>query len=62
MSIITTKYGTFEVQGIENGTMLTMNGASIISFPNVSWWDLDGIEKALDKNSELVTKRIKERV
>lgn len=62
MSIITTKYGTFEVQGIENGTMLTMNGVSIISFPNVNWWDLDGIESALDKNSELVLKRIKERV
>jgi hypothetical protein len=62
MSIITTKYGTFEVQGIGNGTMLTMNGVPIISLPNVNWWDLDGIESALDKNSELVTKRIIERV
>lgn len=62
-SIITTKYGVFEVVKSENnGTSLYVDDTKICEFPKVDWWNLDAIEKAVEQHHEVIGKRIKERV
>lgn len=63
MNAIQTKYGEFNaVDNNNGGVALFVGDKKIIEFPNVAWWNLDAIEKAIEKNIELINKRIEERV
>lgn len=63
MNIINTKYGTFEVINNENGgTSLFIGKAKICEFPKIAWWNLDGLETAIEQHHEVIEKRIAERV
>ena len=63
MNAIQTKYGEFNaVDNNNGGVSLFVGDKKIIEFPNVAWWNLDAIEKAIEKNIELINKRIEERV
>lgn len=63
MNAIQTKYGEFNaVDNNNGGVALFVSDKKIIEFPNVAWWNLDAIEKAIEKNIELINKRIEERV
>lgn len=63
MNAIQTKYGEFNaVDNNNGGVALFVGGKKIIEFPNVAWWNLDAIEKSIEKNIELINKRIEERV
>jgi len=61
MNAIQTKYGEFNaVDNNNGGVSLFIGDKKIIEFPNVAWWNLDGIENAIEKNIELINKRIEE--
>jgi hypothetical protein len=73
MNTIATKYGTFNVtDNGKNGTIICIGNVKIADlpntslyvkiaeFPNVSWWDLDSLEKAIEENIDLIEKRIEE--
>lgn len=63
MNTIQTKYGEFNaVDNNNGGVALFVDDKKIIEFPNVAWWNLDAIENAIEKNIELINKRIEERV
>ena len=63
MNAIQTKYGEFNaVDNNNGGVALFVGDKKIIEFPNVAWWNLDAIENAIEKNIELINKRIEERV
>lgn len=63
MNAIQTKYGEFNaVDNNNGGVVLFVGGKKIIEFPNVAWWNVDAIEKSIEKNIELINKRIEERV
>lgn len=58
-----TKYGNFEVKDNNNGgAILSMNGVDIIQFPKTAWWNVDGLLKEVEKNGELIEKRLSQRV
>lgn len=60
---LSTKVGTFDVRDNENGgSILMMNGKKICEFPNVPWWDKDGLERGVADNSGLIKNRIEERL
>lgn len=62
-SIITTKYGVFEVINNGNGgASLYVEETKICEFPKVHWADKDAIDKAVEQHHEVIEKRIKERV
>jgi DUF438 domain-containing protein len=62
-SIITTKYGVFEVVNNGNGgTSLYVEDTKICEFPKVHWADKDAIDKAVEQHHEVIEQRIKERV
>jgi DUF438 domain-containing protein len=62
-SIITTKYGVFEVINNGNGgTSLYVEDTKICEFPKVHWADKDAIDKAVEQHHEVIEQRIKERV
>lgn len=61
--IINTKYGTFEIYDNENGgTSLFIGKAKICEFPKIAWWNLDGMNLAIEQHHEVIEQRIKERV
>ena len=63
MNAIQTKYGEFNaVDNNNGGVALFVGDKKIIEFPNVAWWNLDAIENAIEKNIELINKRIDERL
>ena len=64
MNTITTKYGTFNVtgNGKKCGAILSIGNVTIAEFPNISWWNWDRLENAIEQHSELIEKRIEERV
>ena len=63
MNIITTKYGTFNVtDNGRNGSIISVGNIRIAEFPKVSWWNWDALETSIEKNIELIEKRIEERV
>ena len=63
MNAIQTKYGEFNaVDNNNGGVSLFVGDKKIIEFPNVAWWNLDAIENAIEKNIELINKRIDERL
>ena len=63
MNAIQTKYGEFNaVDNNNGGVTLFVGDKKIIEFPNVAWWNLDAIENAIEKNIELINKRIDERL
>ena len=63
MNIITTKYGTLNVtDNGRNGSIISVGNIRIAEFPKVSWWNWDALETSIEKNIELIEKRIEERV
>ena len=63
MNTITTKYGTFNVlDNGKNGTIISIGDVKIMEFSNVSWWDWDSLENAIESDHEEIEKRIKERI
>lgn len=63
MNTITTKYGTFNVtDNGKYGTILSIGNVTIAQFPNISWWNRDLLENAIEQHSELIEQRIEERV
>lgn len=63
MNAIQTKYGEFNVVDNGNGgTSLFVGDVKICEFPKVSWWNLDGLNKAVEEHHELIEQRIAERV
>ena len=63
MNTITTKYGTFNVtDNGKNGSIISMGNVKIVEFPKVAWWNVDLVEKAIERNIEVIEKRIAERV
>ena len=63
MNTIKTNHGEFNVVDNGNGgTILYVGDVKVFELPNVAWWNLDALEAAIEKNAELITKRINERV
>ena len=63
MNTITTKYGTFNVtDNGKDGAVISIGNVKIAEFTNVSWWDWDSLENAIEENIDLIEKRIEERV
>lgn len=63
MNAIQTKYGEFNVVDNGNGgTILCVGDVKICEFPKVSWWNLDGLNKAVEEHHKLIEQRIAERV
>lgn len=63
MNTITTRYGTFNVtDNGKYGTILSIGNVTIAQFPNISWWNRDLLENAIEQHSELIEQRIEERV
>ena len=63
MNTITTRYGTFNVtDNSKYGSILSIGNVTIATFPNISWWNRDLLENAIEKHSELIEQRIEERV
>ena len=63
MNTITTKYGTFNVlSNGNNGTIISIGNVKIAEFPKVSWWNLDGLNAAVEEQHEIIEQRIAERV
>ena len=61
MNTITTKYGTFNVtDNGKNGTIISVKNVKIAEFSNVSWWNWDSLENAIEQNIEIIEKRIEE--
>ena len=59
MNTITTKYGTFNVtDNGKNGVIISIGNVKIAEFPNVSWWNWDSLENAIEQNIDLIEKRI----
>lgn len=53
MNTITTKYGTFNVtDNGKYGTILSIGNVTIAQFPNISWWNRDLLENAIEQHSE----------
>lgn len=63
MNTITTRYGTFNVtDNGKYGVILSIGNVTIAKFPNISWWNWDLLENAIEQHSELIEQRIEERV
>ena len=63
MATIQTRHGEFNaVDNGSGGTCLFVGDVKICEFPKVSWWNLDGLIKAVEEHHEVIEKRIAERV
>ena len=61
MYTIVTKHGTFNVEDNgKNGAIISLGNIKIAEFPKVSWWNLDGLNAAVEKQHKIIEKRIKE--
>lgn len=59
-NFIRTKYGTFGIEQSNNGTSLFVGETKVIEFPKVNWWDTDTILSKVEKNKDLIVKRVGE--
>ena len=63
MATIHTKHGEFNaVDNGNGGTSLFVGDVKICEFPKVSWWNLDGLNAAVEEHHEIIEQRIAERV
>lgn len=61
MNTIATKYGTFNVTDNGNGGVaLYLGEKKVFDHNEIAWWNTDAILTALDKNKEVVLKKISE--
>ena len=61
MNTITTRYGTFNVtDNGKYGVILSIGNVTIAKFPNISWWNWDLLENAIEQNIDIIEKRIEE--
>lgn len=62
-SVLITKHGVFQVcNNGSNGASIFVANVKVAEFPNVSWWNVDSLENAIEQNIDLIKKRIEERV
>jgi hypothetical protein len=60
---IVTKYGTFNIESAFDGkgSMIVNNsGGCLMPFPKTPWWDLDGLERKIAENIDILNARLKE--
>ena len=62
MNAIATKYGTFNVTDNGNGGVALYHGEKkVFDHNNIPWWNTDAILDVLDKNKEVIIKKVGER-